>query len=116
MPPIENIEHRHHDMGGEPAGRCERDEHEYAAWEKRVDALMMLLWTRSKSITVDELRRAIEDLGPRAYDDMGYYERWMHGIVQSLLSRGLLDSATLAEKMAEIEAREAGAAPGGAKP
>ena len=33
----------HHDMGGLPAGPVERTEHDYALWEKRVDAMMVLL-------------------------------------------------------------------------
>lgn len=97
--------HRYHDLGGRPAGRCERDEHEYQAWEKRVDALMMLLWNRAGAITVDELRRYIEELGPSAYDQYGYYERWMHGITQALLQRGVITVDDLGKKMAEIEAR-----------
>ena len=36
------IERGHHDMGGLPAGRCEPAEHDYAEWERRVDALMVL--------------------------------------------------------------------------
>ncbi len=103
---MDNPGHRYHDLGGRPAGRCERDEHEYEAWEKRVDALMMLLYGRVKAITVDELRRNIEDLGPTAYDEYGYYERWMHGITQTLLQRGLININELGRKMAEIEARE----------
>jgi len=97
--------HRYHDLGGRPAGRCERDEHEYEAWEKRVDALMVLLSYRCKAMTVDELRRYIEELGPAAYDEMGYYERWMHALVQGLLQRGLLGVDELGARMAEIEAR-----------
>ena len=30
----------HHDMGGEPAGKVEPTEHDYAEWERRVDALV----------------------------------------------------------------------------
>jgi hypothetical protein len=37
------IERGHHDMGGLPAGPVERAEHDYADWERRVDALMILL-------------------------------------------------------------------------
>ena len=33
----------HHDMGGLPAGTCSHDEHDYELWEKRVDALLVLL-------------------------------------------------------------------------
>ena len=33
----------HHDMGGLDAGPVQQTEHDYALWEKRVDALMALL-------------------------------------------------------------------------
>ena len=36
-------QHGHHDMGGEPGGPIDRSEHEYVLWEKRVDALLLLL-------------------------------------------------------------------------
>ena len=32
-----------HDMGGLTAGEINKNEHDYALWEKRVDAIMMLL-------------------------------------------------------------------------
>ena len=38
---------RHHDMGGEPAGPVVPAEHDYAPWEKRVDAILRLLTDRS---------------------------------------------------------------------
>lgn len=92
-------------MGGQLAGRCRRDEHDYEAWEKRVDALMMLLSAKERRLlTVDELRRNIEDLGAHAYDALGYYERWMHSITQTLLQRGVLTIDEIARKLAEHEA------------
>jgi hypothetical protein len=105
---MDSPEHRYHDLGGREAGRCERDEHEYEAWEKRVDALVVLLAYRCDSLTVDELRRYIEELGPQAYDELGYYERWMHAATQALLQRGLITVDGLAARMAEIETRERG--------
>lgn len=98
-------DHRHHDLGGRPAGPCTRDEHEYETWEKRVDALVVLLNYKCGSLTVDELRRYIEELGPVAYDGLGYYERWMHALTQAMLQRGLVRVDELAARMAEIEAR-----------
>ncbi len=95
----------HHDMGGLPAGKVESSEHEYALWEKRVDALMMLLSQRGH-LKVDELRRNIEALGPDAYDAMGYYERWMHSVGQAVIQRGLISIDELGRKMAEVEKRE----------
>jgi hypothetical protein len=96
----------HHDMGGLPAEKVAPSEHEYALWEKRVDALMMLLSQRGH-LKVDELRRNIEALGPAAYDTMGYYERWMHSIGQAVIQRGLVSIDELGRKMAEVEKREA---------
>src|SRR6516164_5440933 len=93
----------HHDMGGQPAGPIERAEHDFALWEKRVDALMLLLSSKDRRLlTVDELRRNIESLGPEAYDKMSYYERWMASICATLLQRGVFTADELARKMAEV--------------
>jgi hypothetical protein len=97
----------YHDMGGLPAGSVEPTEHEYALWEKRVDALMMLLSAPQRQLLkVDELRRNIESLGPEAYDAMTYYERWMHAICQTLIQRGVISLDELGRKMEEVAARE----------
>jgi len=95
-----------HDMGGEPAGPVERTEHDYALWEKRVDALLVLLTRRDPPLmTVDELRRNIEALGTDAYDRMSYYERWIHSISQTLIQRGVITVDELSRKMAEVDQR-----------
>ena len=95
----------HHDLGGLDAGTVAPSEHDYALWEKRVDALMKLLSERHL-LSTDELRRNIEALGPQAYDAMSYYERWMAGICATLLQRGAISADELGRKMAEVEARE----------
>ena len=98
--------HRHHDRGGQPAGAVERSEHDHAPWEKRVDAILRLLTDRKRRImTVDELRRGIEELGPGAYDQLSYYERWIASISENLLEKGVLTVDELGRKLAEIEAR-----------
>ena len=97
------IQRGHHDMGGLPAGKVERTEHDYAEWERRVDAMSWLM--RVHGITVDERRKHIEQLPPEAYDRMGYYERWIVALVQAALQRGLVTSAELARKMVEVESR-----------
>jgi Nitrile hydratase beta subunit len=94
----------HHDMGGLPAGHVQATEHDYALWEKRVDALMVLLSAAGR-MTVDELRRNIEAIGPDAYDRMTYYERWIHSISQTLIQRGVISIEELGRKMAQVEAR-----------
>ncbi len=70
----------HHDMGGEPGGAVVPDEHDYADWERRIDAMAVLLWGvkgTKKVSTVDEHRRAIESLPPELYDSIAYYEKWI---------------------------------------
>jgi hypothetical protein len=98
----------YHDMGGLPAGPVEKTEHDYAPWEKRVDALMMLLSApQRRMLKVDELRRNIESLGPEAYDRMTYYERWMSAISSTLIQRGVLTIDEIGRKMEEVKRREA---------
>lgn len=106
---------RHHDMGGLDAGTIESGDHDKAPWEKRVDALMRVLSDdKHQLLCVDELRRAIEDLGPVVYDRYSYYERWMSAITQIMLEKKVIGVTELGERMAQIEAREkaARAAPG----
>lgn len=97
----------HHDMGGLPAGAVEPTEHDYALWEKRVDALMVLLAHRERGLlTVDELRRNIESLGPESYDTMTYYERWIYAITQTLIQRGVISVDELGRKIEAMLRRE----------
>ena len=43
------IERGHHDLGGRPAGKVERDEHDYELWERRIDAMSRLLGSKKRS-------------------------------------------------------------------
>ncbi|HSU63555.1 MAG TPA: hypothetical protein VLJ12_06730 [Burkholderiales bacterium] len=97
------IERGHHDMGGLPAGKVKRTEHDYAEWERRADALAVLMG--AKGVTVDERRRHIEALPPAAYDKLSYYERWIVALTQALLQRGIITTEELARKMTQVERR-----------
>ncbi len=102
------LERGHHDLGGRPAGKVDRSEHDYAEWERRVDALAVSLWALkggTKVITVDEHRKNIEALPPEAYDQLSYYEKWIVSLTQCLIQRGVITSAELARKMMEVEKR-----------
>jgi nitrile hydratase len=97
-------ERSHHDMGGQPAGPVERTEHDYAEWERRVDALMVLVSgiKGPRLMTGDELRKNIEALPPEAYDELSYYERWVSSITQSLADRGVFTQEELRAKEAAL--------------
>lgn len=101
----------HHDMGGLPAGPVERGEHEYDFWEKRVDALMVLLSSPEKKLLrVDELRRAIESLSPEDYDNLGYYERWIRSITAVVVEKGVVSQEEIEQKIAALKAAGVGQA------
>jgi hypothetical protein len=74
----------HHDMGGLPAGPVEGNEHDYALWEKRVDAMLILLSQKGL---------------------MTVYERWMHAVAQTMIQRGVVSIDELGRKIAEVEGR-----------
>jgi hypothetical protein len=97
----------HHDMGGLPAGPLDLSEHNYAPWEKRTHAMMVLLAEPGRGVmTTDELRRGIESLGAAEYDRLSYYERWIASIANNMIQKGVFTVDELGRKLAEIEARE----------
>lgn len=97
---------RWHDMGGREAGAVERAEHDHALWEKRVDALRQIASDRGY-FSVDGLRRALEDMGPEAFESMSYYERWIAATTQNLIAAGAFTVEELNARMAEVAARGA---------
>lgn len=97
---------RPHDMGGDPAGPVDTAEHTLAPWEKRTDAILRLVaHPERKLMTVDELRRGVEDLGPGVYDDLSYYERWISSMTNILTQKGVFTVAELGERMAAVDER-----------
>ena len=94
----------YHDIGGLSLGTVERSEHDYAFWEKRIDAMLVLL-SRKGLITTDELRLGIETLGADAYERMSYYERWIASITRALVARGVITTDELGRRMAAAAAR-----------
>ena len=93
-------------MGGLPAGKVEQGEHDYADWERRVDAMVQLLRLGGK-ITVDEVRKNIEALPHEAYDNLSYYEKWITSLTQTLIQRGVISTDELGRKMEEVAKRAA---------
>ena len=97
---------RSHDLGGLSDGLINQTEHCQEAWEKRVDSVMRLLSDNKRLIlTVDELRRGIEELGPGVYENLSYYERWIASLANLLIEKGVISIEELGDKMSEIDAR-----------
>lgn len=91
-------------MGGDEAGPVVPEDHDFAFWEKRVDALVIIVQAKG-FFTVDGLRRALEDLGEEAFETMTYYERWVAALNQNLIAAGAYTLEELGTRMEEVAAR-----------
>ena len=92
----------HHDIGGVSRYLChsiDTTPHALTDFDRRVDALRQLLSAKGL-MTVDELRRGIEAIPEAEYHALSYYQRWMRSITATLLRRGVIDEATLRERLA----------------
>jgi hypothetical protein len=95
----------HHDMGGEPAGPVSTAQHDLAPWEKRIEAVVRCMnLGETPLVTVDELRRGIEELPPHLYDTLSYYERWIASLANIMVEKGVLTRPEIDARMAAIAA------------
>ena len=78
---------RTHDLGGQPASRVERTEHEREPWQNLVTALTYLLRDHCHLAKTDEMRRAIEDMDPEDYRRLGYFDKWAAGLSTLVVER-----------------------------
>ena len=93
-----------HDVGGLDFGPIDRTEHDLALWEKRVDAMLVLLTGPKKgAFKIDALRRVIEDYGQQVYDNTAYYEKWIRAIRNLLVEEEILTRAEVEAKIAAVE-------------
>ena len=92
-----------HDLGGLPTDEpIDRTEHEMDAWERRVDSLNSILGEKGFKKT-DELRRAIESLGPEQYVTLKYYEKWTVAFEALLVEARVMTTEEIDQKMAALE-------------
>ena len=90
------------DMGGEPGGPIDSEEHELAFWEWRVDAMNQLLRPAGANLSnTHEGRRAIEALG-EDYEKLNYYERKLYRLQALLIEKDVFTSAEFDAKLADV--------------
>jgi Nitrile hydratase beta subunit len=95
-----------HDVGGLGFGPIDRHEHDLALWEKRTDAMLILLRDNKRRVlTVDAHRRMIESYGEQEYDRTTYYEKWIRAIRNLLVEQEVLTREEVDAKMAEVRAK-----------
>jgi Nitrile hydratase beta subunit, N-terminal len=92
-----------HDLGGRPgAGPIDKSEHEVEDWERLADAVAIALDKRQIK-SADQLRRAIESLGPERYEELGYYERWIAATEVLLVEKNILTREEIDAKVSELQ-------------
>ena len=97
-----NVPRATHDLGGVSQFMCEpvdTEPHALTDFDREVDALVGILRTRGL-MTVDELRRGIEAIPEADYHRLGYYQRWMRSIADTLLRKGVITEAELRAALA----------------
>ena len=95
---------RHHDLGGEAAGAIDFVDHEAEPWAKLVNATFLALRSRGH-LTIDEVRRFIEDLPPELYD-RAYFERWAEALVALLDEKGMVGRDEIMARLAALKAEK----------
>ena len=95
-----------HDVGGQQGGPVDMSEHDIAHWEWQIDAMVRLALAKGLISDFAELRDGIEQLTPQDYENLTYYERWAKSLAFTLVSRGVVSEAALAEKAQAIRVRQ----------
>ncbi len=93
------------DYGGQPAGPIDQSAYDATPFDKRVDALRVLMGQVDPAMTSDVSRRTQEELDQTAYDSAPYYGRWLLGLRTSLVERGHLDAEEILARAAAIKSR-----------
>lgn len=92
-----------HDRGGWPnEDPINTSEHHLMDWERRLDALQMILGQKGLR-TVDEHRRAIESLELSQYESFSYYEKWTTALEILMIEKGILSKEEIDQKMAVLD-------------
>ncbi len=87
-----------HDRGGWPTDEpIDRDEHEWADWERQTQSLRNVL-EKHGIMNVDELRRGIEAIDAAEYEASTYFERWSASLETILVDKGVLTTVEISER------------------
>lgn len=92
-----------HDMGGDPGGPIDLEGHDPEPWAKMLTAVVNSL-REAGYLTVDEVRRALEDLPAEEYD-LDYFERWSAALTNLMAEKDLLTREEIEGRMQAIRTK-----------
>lgn len=94
-----------HDLGGMhglgPIDREQAEPYFHNEWEGRVFGLFFANFAQGH-FNVDMFRHAIEKMAPAHYLESSYYEHWLHAFEKLLDEKGIVTTAELDAKQAEL--------------
>lgn len=99
---------RHHDVGGDPAvaAPIETIGGSDAHWQVEFTAtLWALIGGENPVMTLDIMRRFVEDMSAEDYDGMAYYDRQTLAVTSAMVERGLLSWDDVEQRISEIRNR-----------
>ena len=97
------MEHGYHDIGGETAGPVEQAEPAWPFWAKQSEAIRTILGDGTRRlVSLDELRRGVENVGPAEYERLSFYERRLVSMIGILEEKGVVTRAEVEARAAEI--------------
>jgi len=98
------MEQRVNDVGGLPGGPIRQEDHPVTMYQKRVDALYVLLSSPPISaFRVDSIRRSIESNTKEDYKNFGYYDKWIRAIRDQLIEQKILSEAEINARIEQIK-------------
>ena len=99
---VPQLTRRKNDIGGSVAGPIDRTEVPVKHWEMESDALRKVLGDGKRNlVSLDELRRAMEDLPQDAYD-AGFFSRRISAMGEILIEKGILTREELTTRIASL--------------
>ena len=102
-------ERRTHDIGGLSAGAIELADHPTERWQVEINATFGALMSSARRLLrLDEIRRAVEDLGPEQYEALGYFERQTQATANLLVEKSVMTSQDIERRIGELRGRRKG--------
>lgn len=94
-----------HDRGGWPTDEpIDREEHEWADWERQTQSLIGVLDAKG-IMNVDQMRRGIESMDTAEYESAAYFERWSASMETVLVEQGVLTTEEIDERTQALRDR-----------
>ncbi|MEO1207745.1 MAG: nitrile hydratase [Pseudomonadota bacterium] len=95
----DQLTRRKNDIGGAHSDPIDRTETPVKHWEMESDALRKVLGDPKRQlVSLDELRRAMEDLPQEAYD-AGFFSRRISAMAEILIEKGVLTREELNQRI-----------------